>query len=371
MRLGARELALLSVVLSACTTSSGPPAGSERGPCYGNGTCDAPLRCLSNVCVLDASDAGTGDAGSGDDASTGVDASAQADAGSDAGQLPERRTYVASDLVTPTNAASANALGLDLDGDGTVDNAVGQFLASLAALGSETDANGPTQLAVDQGEIILLFEAEAISFTNGSLDARALRGSDPTPAACTNPTDPTTCRQHLAGSGSFTVVAPAPARLAGELTSGTFDVGPGDDLLPIAFSAAPTWLPIAAARIHADVDATGLTHGVYAGAIRSADVDATLVPALHAPIAEAVARDCSGGTCTSGSAGASYVSFFDADHDGTVTLDEFRTNALIMATLALDLDLFDASGAPGTDGSPDALSIGIGFTAVGATFVVP
>jgi hypothetical protein len=33
---------------------SGPPAGTERGPCYGNGTCNAGLTCLSELCVATA-----------------------------------------------------------------------------------------------------------------------------------------------------------------------------------------------------------------------------------------------------------------------------------------------------------------------------
>jgi len=40
---------------------SGIPAGSERGPCYGNGTCNAGLACLSDTCVVaPSSDGGCG-----------------------------------------------------------------------------------------------------------------------------------------------------------------------------------------------------------------------------------------------------------------------------------------------------------------------
>jgi hypothetical protein len=35
----------------------GPNAGQERGPCYGNNTCNAGLTCLSNVCVNAGTDA--------------------------------------------------------------------------------------------------------------------------------------------------------------------------------------------------------------------------------------------------------------------------------------------------------------------------
>lgn len=44
-------------------SSSGPAAGSERGPCYGNGTCNAGLVCLSNLCVREGGGATGGSQG--------------------------------------------------------------------------------------------------------------------------------------------------------------------------------------------------------------------------------------------------------------------------------------------------------------------
>lgn len=39
------------LILAACSSDGGKPAGSEGGPCYGNGTCDGTLTCVSEVCV--------------------------------------------------------------------------------------------------------------------------------------------------------------------------------------------------------------------------------------------------------------------------------------------------------------------------------
>lgn len=61
-----------------------PPTGEERGSCYPNGTCNAGLSCLSNVCVVASTDAGPGDAGAPPvDAGAGDDA--DLDAAGDAG----------------------------------------------------------------------------------------------------------------------------------------------------------------------------------------------------------------------------------------------------------------------------------------------
>ncbi|MBK6683619.1 MAG: hypothetical protein IPG45_04045 [Deltaproteobacteria bacterium] len=59
--------ALALVGLVACGTEDeaplpGPLAGSERGPCYGNGTCNEGLLCLSQICVRPVVDGGSSDA---------------------------------------------------------------------------------------------------------------------------------------------------------------------------------------------------------------------------------------------------------------------------------------------------------------------
>jgi hypothetical protein len=44
--------AVVGLVAVGCGGGSGSPAtGTERGPCYGNGTCNTGLVCLSNTCV--------------------------------------------------------------------------------------------------------------------------------------------------------------------------------------------------------------------------------------------------------------------------------------------------------------------------------
>ncbi len=41
-----------SVLVGLTACADGPAPGTERGPCYGNGTCNAGLTCFSNVCVF-------------------------------------------------------------------------------------------------------------------------------------------------------------------------------------------------------------------------------------------------------------------------------------------------------------------------------
>jgi hypothetical protein len=90
-------------------------------------------------------------------------------------------------------------------------------------------------------------------------------------------------------------------------------------------------------------------------------VDGVLVPALLVSIQAAVARDCSGGTCISGSTGEIMLSLFDGNADGTVSLAELQVNSLITTLLRPDVD---------TNGDLvlDALSMGLGYHLVGAVY---
>lgn len=73
----ALTLTFLTLSLVAC----GESQGEERGPCYGNGTCNTGLVCLSDVCVRDtgAPDAGS-DLGVAPDLGSATDLGADADA---------------------------------------------------------------------------------------------------------------------------------------------------------------------------------------------------------------------------------------------------------------------------------------------------
>ena len=80
--------------------------------------------------------------------------------------------------------------------------------------------------------------------------------------------------------------------------------------------------------------------------------------------------------CDEGSTGETLVDLFDEEPepsgDCTITLDELKNNDLISSLLAPDVDLFDADGNfnPRQDMVKDSLSLGVGFSAVGAVFTI-
>src|SRR5688500_4168530 len=71
----------------------------------------------------------------------------------------EHYQYVASKAYVPTNNTQAREYGLDLDGNGMVDNQLGMALGTLAQM--NFDIQGTIDLAVAEGSIILLVDFQA------------------------------------------------------------------------------------------------------------------------------------------------------------------------------------------------------------------
>ena len=294
-------------------------------------------------------------------------------------------TYVANRAFVPTNNNQARDFGLDLNGDKTVDNQLGMVLGTLAGQGFKVQDT--IDLAVAQGDIILLVDFQTKDLMNTTGAGLNLKlGAMPMPPACTDksmlstcgctdttdPIDPTTCGSHLKGTGTFSIAAGSPdnAAVAGKIINGVFTGGPGDISLQIALGGA---MPIQLDLIGARAKATGITDSsmsevILAGALTKADLDSKVIPAVHAQLGPIITRDCTGTAppdpcgCAANSTGKTIIGLFDTNpKDCTVTIDEIKTNSLIMSLLAPDV----------TINGEEALSLGIKITTVHGTFPTP
>jgi hypothetical protein len=277
--------------------------------------------------------------------------------------------FVANKVFVPTSSTESREYGLDLNGDGTVDNQLG---ATLAALKSQAnfDVQATIDTSVSQGSIILLVDFQTKDFTSSSAAGiEVFLGKDPMPAPCNGSAD-TTCGHHLDGTGMFTVDPNGPqnAALAGKIVGGTFSGGPGNLSLQLAIGGTnPIQLNLIGARVKASgISETGITSAILAGAVTKDDIDTKIIPAITPQLATTIMRDCNmptmppGCGCTSGSTGATIISFFDANKDCMVTTDELKMNSLVMSLLQPDVTI---------DGQM-ALSIGIKATTVKGTYTV-
>lgn len=296
--------------------------------------------------------------------------------GDDAGNvIPEGTHYhfVANKVFVPTTNTQAREYGLDLNADGTVDNQLGMVLSTLGSMGFDIQKTIDT--AVADGNIILLADFQTKDFTNTTAaGVQVFLGANPTPAACNGSAD-TVCGHHLDGMGSFSIASGSPmnAALGGKIVNGTFTGGPGNLTLQIALGGTTAInLNLIGAKakgssISADGIGMGTTGGmIFAGAVTKEDIDTQVIPAIQTQLIPTIMRDCPmptvpGCGCADSSTGKTIVGLFDANHDCTVTVEEIKTNSLIVSLLSPDVTV---------DGKM-ALSLGVKATAVKGTYTVP
>lgn len=279
--------------------------------------------------------------------------------------------YVVSRASLPATSAQAAQLGLDLDGDNVPDNKLGSYLGVLAAQG--IGIQDSMTAAIDRGDTILLLDLSIPyggSFeTSTRAGFQAMPGDKATamPAPCAN-FDDRECRKHLAGTGHFTVAAGSPERVAipGAISGGMFTGGPSDLSLELAFASQRVPLDLVGARVRASgLSDTGLDAVIIGGAIPKADLDAKVIPAIHAHLlvktAAILMADCPGTTpplcgCKPGaSTGRTLLNLLDTmPTDCQVSLAELEAVSMVSSGLVPDVTI---------DGEP-ATSFGLEVRAV-------
>ncbi|MEO6951060.1 MAG: hypothetical protein ABI321_04530 [Polyangia bacterium] len=262
--------------------------------------------------------------------------------------------YAANSLTLPTGPTQ---LAIDLNGDGTKDNRLGQIVGALTF--AMINAQATVQASVAAGSAVLLFDEVSTDATQQSAKNAGTQfviGNTVTTAP------------KFDGTDAFTANG-APAQFYGNITGGTFTSdSPVTAKTPVEFSLSlalvmgqpPLNLPITAGYITYTTDASGkVTGGQMNGGVKKSDIDGSIVPTVAALLTAQIKADPTNTTLKS----------FDTDGNGTVTAAEVSANPTIAPFLAPDVQLFDAAGnyAPNkANTTKDSLSIGVGFTAVKA-----
>lgn len=285
---------------------------------------------------------------------------------------PAVHRYVMSSQQLPNLFRGADALGLDLDGDGEVDNNFGKLMKLISDQGIEpSDA---ANLAIQRGEVLMLPELVADSFTDGPATFTLYSGANPDPPPCSLVESPT-CG-HLGGNATFDLEpnsahnAPLPGVLiAGEMVSARVD-GPsradaGRLELDVSFYQTPVTFQLLGARVKIVTPSEhGITSGVIAGGITQSDVKNQIFPELARALDAEVRASCTIGRswpdcgCPSQSIAAKLLGTFDTNQDCKIERDDLVRSDAISAMLEPYVAI---------DGLP-LVSFGIGFTAVKATF---
>ena len=288
----------------------------------------------------------------------------------------DHHPYAIDALSIPTTAAEGQALGLDVDGDGDVDNQLGAIVALLSSNGADINATVTEQ--IDRGELIHLADLQVQDLDNAESSALYVwTGANPQPEPCLGATD-TVCRQHLLGNGSFdvTATAPAEAMIFGDVVTWHYSGSRGTVTIeiPLFISDAALTLQMIDARAEVDLSESQLTDGRLAGAVTDEYIQAEVLPQLVTVLGVLVAEDCTGTApdcCIAGTDGETVLGYFDTDDSCTVSLAELQDSILLDSVLAPDVDLLDEEGLSGSDGVLDSVSLGVGFTAVRASYEIP
>jgi hypothetical protein len=296
---------------------------------------------------------GSGGASGGSGGSAGTPSDGGNDADAD---LPKQSfRYVTDSITLPLQNGQ---FAVDLNGDATLENRLANIATAFVGQGLDIQTVQATRVAAGVGlELIELRTSDTALQNDATPQVLAFRAT-------------TTPSPDFSGTGAFTVdSAVMPISLAGSLSSGAFISSPPPNGAPppklkvrVALFGE---LPLIGARISFTTTATGLTQGQINGAIVQADVDGVIVPSVTQHI-DAIVKQV---PCVDECVTAQQL--FDTDDDGTVTEQELESNTLIQTLLAPDVDLLDSAGNYGPsagNANKDSLSVGIGFTAVKATF---
>jgi hypothetical protein len=245
--------------------------------------------------------------------------------------------------VVPTTWQEVRGQGFDFLDNGGVQNAIGHVLEQLDGFG--LDLALANIEGFGNGDVVVLHSVRADSLdTDTSVSWRVLNGVTPTP--------PT-----FDGTDAFLVTSDE-GILFGDITGGTLTAGHGTATvrLPYFPGQRALELPLVDARVEMSLD--GTCHGKIGGLVPADMLDSMVLPQLGAQAVEHMARH------PEHEFTAIAIRVFDDNGDGVVTAQEVADGRLTRSFFTPDIDRDHDLG------EKDAISFGLAFDCVPATFTV-
>ncbi len=274
--------------------------------------------------------------------------------------------FIVSQMVAPTTAASDNLIGVDLDGDGDIDNNFGRILGALRQ-GTGDDMNESMARKLLSGEFIMLLRLVVSSWpSDDQVLAQTLKGlTDPTMDAT---------EDNFTGDGNAAIdmVVDRSHHVCGSLDNGHLSGGPGTLELPVTILGGAAYFTLMGARVESTGPVTpdGFQDLMVGGGIDRATIDNQLIPYIALFLNEEILDDPTGqwawvflstvdascdntlDGCEDVVAGAGDCSPWDNDPmNPPITPTELRCHILFADGLKPDIDLDN-------DGVADVLSFG-------------
>lgn len=283
--------------------------------------------------------------------------------------------FVTNQILLPLQRSD---YAIDLNGDGHVDNQLGNVIGALA--GQNLDSQAAMNAAVAAGDALLLVD-ETSNDAAFAADPSCGRAGAQQAAAHASP--------DFTGSGTFTPDgASMRGAFGGAIAGGLFDATqPASMTTPVeldvklAIGPGLVKLHVVGAHLSFTYASGKLTGGKLQGVVRAADVTNVVVPTLASELNDDVQTDPSSdqskqllqifdvGGCTAGS--TNFDGTTAASNDGKIAVCEVAGSSIVSSVLAPDVQMFDAAGnyhPNPANTTHDAFSLAVAFTAVGATF---
>jgi hypothetical protein len=281
--------------------------------------------------------------------------------------------YIANQVIVPTNAAEAEQIGIDMNGDGVVDNKVGVLISHFFPY-TTGGLNVELNEAIGEGDYIMLLRLFVSNWpADESMSVQIFSGS----ASIDATEDNLTGQGHtlISGQSNRTLY------LCGDLIQGALSTCPGPIEVPFYLPGNPVTFPLEQARMvsTSTVSATGWEKLMVGGGMNRQTVENQLVPAMLVYMNQQTIEYPESNTanfvltfldaqCSSGIEGCADVVNEQgacAEWDGDpqtppVTLTELLCNGLFMGYLEPDID---SDG----DGEPELLSTGLQADAIPIT----
>jgi hypothetical protein len=287
---------------------------------------------------------------------------------------------------------------MDLNGDGKLDNQLGNIIGALTA--QNLDVQMGVDQAVADGSVILLLDQTAASLTNDSCgQVVAAVGNKPATAPKYDGTDTFTVNSAIGGgtfkgainNGVFNSNSPvtATAQTETELTI----------QLPLVAGADPINLIVHGGHIQFTRAGNNLMKGQINGAIKNDDVQNSIIPSVAVILTNKVTTGSgmgstnqqilqifdTGGTpqtgdnctgtdgnpsCRNNAMSAADFGTCASAGDNKISTCEVATNSIIKNVLAPDVEMFSGGtySPSAANTTKDSLSLGLSFTAVQASY---
>lgn len=266
--------------------------------------------------------------------------------------------FVTNKLLLPTTQAETEAYALNVDGDAQqrLDNKFGELFTLLTSAAQGLELQASLDQAVNSGQLVSLHAVKANDLLNDPSVLWSIFAGQQSQSA-----------PRFDGSDNLTVdtAAPAYSPLIGMLTNGHFTGGPGSGRVQIFLLGQSVEVKLIGVRLEADLSAQGCANGKLGGGVALEEFREKLLPAIVSGLNQIITANQD--------ASNALLPVFDSDKNGTITIQEFEKNPVLMMAVSPDLDLLDASGefSPGQDGVNDSYSVGLGFTCVPVIFNMP